>query len=161
MHHRTIQINPQPDATIFQFIILTFVYSSPYIGRFYQFGDLFELNVKLRCQKIKQRSWSCCYAILYGTAYSPKFVVMLPVSSYVSDIFCDWTFWYVRLGTAVWKEKYFVVSTEYHIISYHIISYHIISYHIISYHIITYHTICSKIAKAANNSFGIHTHPFR
>jgi len=28
VHHRTIQINYQPDATIFQFIILTFVYSS-------------------------------------------------------------------------------------------------------------------------------------
>ena len=27
MHHRTIQINHQPGATIFQFIILTFVYS--------------------------------------------------------------------------------------------------------------------------------------
>jgi hypothetical protein len=25
VHHRTIQINLQPDATIFQFIILTFV----------------------------------------------------------------------------------------------------------------------------------------
>jgi hypothetical protein len=28
VHHRTIQINHQPDATIFQFIILTFIYSS-------------------------------------------------------------------------------------------------------------------------------------
>jgi len=28
MHHGTIQINHQPDATVFQFIILTFVYSS-------------------------------------------------------------------------------------------------------------------------------------
>ena len=27
VHHRTIQINHQPDATVFQFIILTFVYS--------------------------------------------------------------------------------------------------------------------------------------
>jgi len=26
VHHRTIQISHQPDATIFQFIILTFVY---------------------------------------------------------------------------------------------------------------------------------------
>jgi hypothetical protein len=32
MHHRTIQINHQPDATIFQFIILTFVYSSTCFG---------------------------------------------------------------------------------------------------------------------------------
>jgi hypothetical protein len=31
--HRTIQINHQPNATIFQFIILTFVYSSSF-GRF-------------------------------------------------------------------------------------------------------------------------------
>jgi hypothetical protein len=34
VHHRTIQINHKPDATIFQFIILTFVYSSTYFGRF-------------------------------------------------------------------------------------------------------------------------------
>ena len=34
MHHRTIQINHQPDATVFQFIILTFVYSSTCFGRF-------------------------------------------------------------------------------------------------------------------------------
>jgi hypothetical protein len=29
MHHRKNQINHQPDAAIFQFIILTFVYSRP------------------------------------------------------------------------------------------------------------------------------------
>ena len=34
MHLRTIQINQQPDATIFQFIILTFIYSSTCLGRF-------------------------------------------------------------------------------------------------------------------------------
>ena len=34
MHHSTIQIDHQPDATIFQFIILTFVYSSICFGRF-------------------------------------------------------------------------------------------------------------------------------
>jgi hypothetical protein len=34
MHLLTIQINHQPDATIFQFIILTFVYSSTFFGRF-------------------------------------------------------------------------------------------------------------------------------
>src|SRR5215475_7214758 len=34
VHHRTIQINHQPNATIFQFIILTFVYSSTCFGRF-------------------------------------------------------------------------------------------------------------------------------
>jgi len=34
VHHRTIQINHQPDATIFQFIILTFIYSSTRFGRF-------------------------------------------------------------------------------------------------------------------------------
>jgi hypothetical protein len=28
MHHHTLQINHQPDATVFQFIILPFVYSS-------------------------------------------------------------------------------------------------------------------------------------
>jgi hypothetical protein len=34
VHHRTIQINHQPDATFFQFIILTFDYSSTSFGRF-------------------------------------------------------------------------------------------------------------------------------
>jgi len=34
VHHRTIQINHQPDTTIFQFIILTFIYSSTCFGRF-------------------------------------------------------------------------------------------------------------------------------
>jgi hypothetical protein len=34
MHHRTIQINHQPDATVYQFIILTFVYSLTCFGRF-------------------------------------------------------------------------------------------------------------------------------
>jgi hypothetical protein len=34
MHHRTIQINHQPDATIFQFIILTIIYSATCFGRF-------------------------------------------------------------------------------------------------------------------------------
>jgi hypothetical protein len=34
VHHRTIQINHQHDATVFQFIILMFVYSSTCFGRF-------------------------------------------------------------------------------------------------------------------------------
>ena len=34
MRHRTIQINHQPDATVFQFTILTFIYSSTCLGRF-------------------------------------------------------------------------------------------------------------------------------
>jgi hypothetical protein len=34
VHHRTIQINHQPSATVFHFIILTFVYSSTCFGRF-------------------------------------------------------------------------------------------------------------------------------
>jgi hypothetical protein len=34
VHHHTIQINHQPDATIFQFIILMFVYSSTCFGHF-------------------------------------------------------------------------------------------------------------------------------
>jgi len=34
VHHRTIKINNQPDAIIFQFIILTYVYSSTCFGRF-------------------------------------------------------------------------------------------------------------------------------
>jgi len=32
VHHRTIQINHQPDVTVFQFIIPTFVYSSTCFG---------------------------------------------------------------------------------------------------------------------------------
>jgi len=34
VHHRTIQINHQPDITIFQFIILIFIYSSTCFGCF-------------------------------------------------------------------------------------------------------------------------------
>jgi hypothetical protein len=34
VHHRTIQINHQRDATIFPFIILTYVYRSTCFGRF-------------------------------------------------------------------------------------------------------------------------------
>jgi len=34
VHHRTIQINHQPDAAVFQVIILTFIYSSTSFGRF-------------------------------------------------------------------------------------------------------------------------------
>jgi hypothetical protein len=34
VHHRTIQINHQPDATIFKFIVLTFVYSPTCFWRF-------------------------------------------------------------------------------------------------------------------------------
>jgi len=34
VHHHTIQINHKPDATVFQFIILTFIYSSTCIRRF-------------------------------------------------------------------------------------------------------------------------------
>ena len=34
VHHRTIQIHHQPDASIFQFIILTFVYSATCFRRF-------------------------------------------------------------------------------------------------------------------------------
>jgi hypothetical protein len=34
VHHLTIQINDQPDATVFQVIILTFVYRSTCFGRF-------------------------------------------------------------------------------------------------------------------------------
>jgi hypothetical protein len=103
VHRRTIQINHQPNAKIFQFIILRFVYSSTCFGRFpahhqelndcssshwfylcivvtvvlcswsgrpvgpttnraqqrteellHQVGDLFELNIKLWCQKVKE-----------------------------------------------------------------------------------------------------------
>jgi hypothetical protein len=34
VHHRTIQINHQPDATVFQIIILTFAYGSTCFGLF-------------------------------------------------------------------------------------------------------------------------------
>jgi hypothetical protein len=42
VHHRKIQINHQSDATVFQFIILTFVYSPTCFGRFYDHHQ--ELN---------------------------------------------------------------------------------------------------------------------
>jgi len=35
VHYRTIQINHHPDATIFQFIILIFIYSSTCFGLFH------------------------------------------------------------------------------------------------------------------------------
>ena len=34
VHHRSIQIDHQPDATVFQFVILTFIYSSTSFGPF-------------------------------------------------------------------------------------------------------------------------------
>jgi hypothetical protein len=34
VHHRKIQINHKPDETVFQFIILAFIYSSTRFGRF-------------------------------------------------------------------------------------------------------------------------------
>jgi hypothetical protein len=34
VYHRTTEINHQPDATVFQCIILTFIYSSTCFGRF-------------------------------------------------------------------------------------------------------------------------------
>jgi hypothetical protein len=34
VHHCTIEINHQPDATIFQFIVLMFIYSSTRFGHF-------------------------------------------------------------------------------------------------------------------------------
>jgi hypothetical protein len=33
VRHHTVQINHQPDATVFQFIILTYIYSSTSFGR--------------------------------------------------------------------------------------------------------------------------------
>ena len=43
VHHRTIQINHQQDTTIFQFIILTFVYSSTCFGCFSAHPAVIEL----------------------------------------------------------------------------------------------------------------------
>jgi hypothetical protein len=40
MHHRTIQINLQPEATIIRFIILIFIYSSTCFGRFPAFPPI-------------------------------------------------------------------------------------------------------------------------
>jgi len=45
VHHRTVQINHQPDVTVFQFIILTFVYSWTCFGRLPSYHQkLNELN---------------------------------------------------------------------------------------------------------------------
>jgi hypothetical protein len=50
VHHCTIQINFQPDAKTFQFIILTFVYSSTCFGHFpahhQELSDCHEMKVK-------------------------------------------------------------------------------------------------------------------
>jgi hypothetical protein len=51
----SIQINHQPDATIFQFIILTFIYSSTYIGRFPAHHQ--ELNEKMAATGFTFASW--------------------------------------------------------------------------------------------------------
>jgi len=48
VHPRTIQINYQPDTTILQFIILTFIYSSTCFGRFsYHYQELNDCSSSL------------------------------------------------------------------------------------------------------------------
>jgi hypothetical protein len=66
MHHRTIQINHQPDATVFQFIILTFVYSSTYFGRFPAHHQ--ELN---DCRPARPRTQHDCH---HDTKVKPEAV---------------------------------------------------------------------------------------
>jgi hypothetical protein len=64
---------------------------------------------------VKQRLWSGFSVGLCGTAYRPKFVLMLSVSSYVSKYFVTVHFDFVRVATEVWKEKCVLVLNEYHI----------------------------------------------
>jgi len=70
VHHRTIQIDHQSDATIFQFIILTFIYSSTCFGRFPAHHQ--ELNgLQWQPLVLPSVSWwqSCCVRGRAGTYY--------------------------------------------------------------------------------------------
>jgi hypothetical protein len=48
VHHRTIQINHQPVAKVFQFIILTSVYSSTCFGRFFAHHQELTADTKVK-----------------------------------------------------------------------------------------------------------------
>jgi hypothetical protein len=65
VHHRTIQINHQPDAAIFQFVILTFIYSLTGFGRF-----------TAHHQKLKLNAWS-------GSLWFYLRIVVIVVLSFV------------------------------------------------------------------------------
>jgi hypothetical protein len=80
VHHRTIQINYQPDATIFQFIILTFIYSSTGFGRFLaHHQELFSWSARPRTQhdyqhdtKVKPEAATAVIELLMMAGKTPE-----------------------------------------------------------------------------------------
>jgi uncharacterized protein len=72
VHHRTIQINHQPHATVFQFIILTFVYSSTCFRRFPAHHQ--ELNDYHHDTKVKSEAATAVIELLMMVGKRPKHV---------------------------------------------------------------------------------------
>jgi hypothetical protein len=70
VRHRTIQINHQPDATVFQFIILTFVYSSTGFGRFSVHHQ--ELNDYHHDAKVKPEAATAVIELLMMSGKTPE-----------------------------------------------------------------------------------------
>jgi hypothetical protein len=73
VHHRTIQINHQPDSTIFLFFFLTFVYSSTYFGRFpAHHQELNDYSGSLWFYLFVSWWQSCCVRGLAGRLVRPR-----------------------------------------------------------------------------------------
>jgi hypothetical protein len=66
----TIQTNHQPDATIFQFIILTFIYSSTCSGRFSAHNQ--ELNTIRYDTKVKPEAATAVIELLMMDEKTPE-----------------------------------------------------------------------------------------
>jgi hypothetical protein len=97
VHHRTIQINHQPDAAIFQFNILTtFVYSSPCFGR-YSFGEDKFMRILTRAVQFKTKAYINFLKLLF--ILSPSFVFRISwfIASTVTTNF----------DCVGWKKRYF------------------------------------------------------
>jgi hypothetical protein len=74
VHHRTIQINHQPDAAIFQFIILTFICSSTCLG-----GKTPETCCAVNKRKDNTLENCCIWLVIY-----------LNFWSYLAQFFVEW-----------------------------------------------------------------------
>jgi hypothetical protein len=81
VHLRTIQINHQPDATVLQFIILTFTYSSTCFGRFPAYhqepndcsGSLwFNLRIVVTAGKVKPEAATAIIELLMTGGKTPE-----------------------------------------------------------------------------------------
>jgi hypothetical protein len=75
VHHRTIQINHQPDATIFHIIILTFIYSSTCFGRFHAHHQ--ELNDCSGSRPARPRTQHDCHHDTKVTPEAANAVIVL------------------------------------------------------------------------------------